>query len=308
MKRFSKITTTQLARICGVSQGTVDRALHNRGGINQETKKRILDVAKEYDYIPTAKGSNSSHSMLIGVVLFDLYNQYFSRLAMELVKTAREFNYSILFQFSEKNPENEKSAIEYFDYIGVDGIILFSVGSDSEDYLNYLRSIKKPLILIGNRMEGLRYVGIDDSQAMFDLTMRFTQQSFQGDLVYYAPILKEKLHSLNAQKLRLEGFIKAAKAMDKSYRVALSSDELQNVGALIASTDHHLIKALNCLAYPHNIPLAGFDNSDLLKMLPVPILTVECHTENIAKECMNYLLGRDYKATVSHDTVYSNNN
>ena len=36
--RFSKITTTQLARICGVSQGTVDRALNNRGGINPETE------------------------------------------------------------------------------------------------------------------------------------------------------------------------------------------------------------------------------------------------------------------------------
>ena len=34
MKRFSKVTTTKLARICGVSQGTVDRALHNRSGVD----------------------------------------------------------------------------------------------------------------------------------------------------------------------------------------------------------------------------------------------------------------------------------
>ena len=36
MKCFSKITTPKLARICGVFQGTVSRALHNRAGINED--------------------------------------------------------------------------------------------------------------------------------------------------------------------------------------------------------------------------------------------------------------------------------
>ena len=125
MKRFSKITTTQLARICGVSQGTVDRALHNRGGINPETKARILKIAKEYDYHPNIQMGDHANSMLIGVILLDLYNEYFSKLAMSLVNEARRFGYSIIFQFSEKEIKNEKKALEYFDYIGVDGIILF---------------------------------------------------------------------------------------------------------------------------------------------------------------------------------------
>ena len=90
MKCFSKITTTQLARICGVSQGTVDRALHNRSGINPETRARILEVAKEYDYRPNIQMGDRANSMLIGVVLFDLYNEYFSKLAMSLVNEARK--------------------------------------------------------------------------------------------------------------------------------------------------------------------------------------------------------------------------
>ena len=69
MKRFSKITTTQLARICGVSQGTVDRALHDRGDINPKTKEKILKVAKEYDYSPSLTVAEQGNSMLIGVVL-----------------------------------------------------------------------------------------------------------------------------------------------------------------------------------------------------------------------------------------------
>ena len=103
MKRFSKITTTQLARICGVSQGTVDRALHNRGDINPKTCERILEVAREYDYIPSVQNKDQANSMLIGVILFDLYNEFFSKLAMSLVNAANKAGYSVIFQFSNKN-------------------------------------------------------------------------------------------------------------------------------------------------------------------------------------------------------------
>ncbi len=177
MKRFSKITTTQLARICGVSQGTVDRALHDRGDINPKTKEKILAVAREYDYTPSLKNQTEHNSMLIGVVLFDLYNEFFSSLAMNLVNIAKKSGYSILFQFSNKNIKDEHNALEYFDYIGVDGIILFSVGSDSEEYKNYLKSIKKPLVLIGNPISDLPFIGIDNTKAMYDLTAQLIQKT-----------------------------------------------------------------------------------------------------------------------------------
>ena len=105
MKRFSRITTTQLARICGVSQGTVDRALHDRGGISPKTREKILAVAKEYDYVPSIKTkSEQGRSMLIGVVLYDLYNEFFSKLAMSLVNEAKRAGYSVVFLHGTLSP------------------------------------------------------------------------------------------------------------------------------------------------------------------------------------------------------------
>jgi DNA-binding LacI/PurR family transcriptional regulator len=46
------ISSLELARICGVSQGTVDRALHGRGEISAATKERILKAARKYGYRP----------------------------------------------------------------------------------------------------------------------------------------------------------------------------------------------------------------------------------------------------------------
>lgn len=305
MKRFSKITTTQLARICGVSQGTVDRALHNRDDINPETRARILAIAKEYDYRPNIQMDNQAGSMLIGVVLFDLFNEYFSKLAMSLVKEARKFGYSIIFQFSEKEENNEKKALEYFDYIGVDGIVLFSVGSDNEEYKNYLYSLKKPIVLIGNKLFDLPFVGIDDMKAMSDLSRKFAENMPSGDILYFAPVLKKQLHSSNAQRMRLAGFVQAMKTLKKSYRIVTDVEELSNCAGIICATDYYVLQALKHLGNPKNVHIAGFDNISVLKDIPVRVLSVEYSTDKIAEETINYILGRKYTSKVEHGLIYN---
>jgi LacI family transcriptional regulator len=305
MKRFSKITTTQLARICGVSQGTVDRALHNRDGINPETRARILEIAKEYDYRPNIQMDNQAGSMLIGVVLFDLFNEYFSKLAMSLVKEARKFGYSIIFQFSGKEEKNEKKALEYFDYIGVDGIVLFSVGSDNEEYKNYLYSLKKPIVLIGNKLFDLPFVGIDDMKAMSDLSRKFAENMPSGDILYFAPVLKKQLHSSNAQRMRLAGFVQAMKTLKKSYRIVTDVEELSNCAGIICATDYYVLQALKHLGNPKNVLIAGFDNISVLKDIPVRVLSVEYSTDKIAEETINYILGRKYTSKVEHGLIYN---
>ena len=46
------ISSIGLAKLCELSQGTVDRALHNRPGISAATRQRILDLAKKHEYRP----------------------------------------------------------------------------------------------------------------------------------------------------------------------------------------------------------------------------------------------------------------
>ncbi|HUJ73201.1 MAG TPA: helix-turn-helix domain-containing protein, partial [bacterium] len=47
-----RITSKELARICGVSIGTVDRALNNRPEISQKTREKILRVSRDLGYRP----------------------------------------------------------------------------------------------------------------------------------------------------------------------------------------------------------------------------------------------------------------
>jgi len=301
MKRFSCITTTQLARICGGSQGTVDRALHDRAGISQKTKEKILAVAREYEYVPHISTANNKKSMLIGVVLFDLYNEFFSKLAMSMVEQANKDDYSVIFLFSNKDIKAEKSAVDYFNYIGVDGIVLFSVGSDSEEYKAYLNSVKPPLVTIGNRMFDLPYIGIDDYRAMYDLTNEMLKRTNGGKIEYFAPILKKELHSLNAQKFRAFGYIDAMKASKLDYRIVKDENELScDTSGIIASSDYYVLKVLMRFGFSTDKIIAGFDNISVLNYLDKEVVTVEYSTDKIATECMNYFLRRKYIGNIQY--------
>ena len=89
----NKISMSQLAKICGVSQGTVDRALHNRVGINKETRDHILTMAKKYGYRPNGTLNTDKKSGMVGIIVFDLYNEYFSELIVEIERKLRSRGY-----------------------------------------------------------------------------------------------------------------------------------------------------------------------------------------------------------------------
>ena len=52
-------TIKEIAALAGVSRGTVDRVLNNRGAVNPETAEKIRKIAKELDYKPNRAGLRS---------------------------------------------------------------------------------------------------------------------------------------------------------------------------------------------------------------------------------------------------------
>ena len=57
MKQGNKVTINDVARAAGVSKGTVDRVLHNRGEVSAASRQQVLDVIKELGYRPNIYAS-----------------------------------------------------------------------------------------------------------------------------------------------------------------------------------------------------------------------------------------------------------
>ena len=113
------ITLNQIAEICGVSRGTVDRALHNKGNVRPAVAERIKAVANEYGYTPNRAGlalSRASHPIRIGVIMFSVQTPFMQIVLDAARREARRlaaFSVEVIFRLSPSlDPVEQVSMIE----------------------------------------------------------------------------------------------------------------------------------------------------------------------------------------------------
>ncbi|MDI3542398.1 MAG: LacI family transcriptional regulator, partial [Candidatus Atribacteria bacterium] len=95
--RLVKITINELARRSGVSPSTVSRALNDDPIISEETKRKVVQVAKELNYTPvrSRKGSfTRKRTKIIALMVTDISNPFFPEIVHGVEDLAFEFGYS----------------------------------------------------------------------------------------------------------------------------------------------------------------------------------------------------------------------
>lgn len=300
------ISTTQLAKICGVSQGTVDRALNNRKGIKSETKEKILTAAKEYGYRPNihARSIAGGRSMLLGVVVFDLKNQYFSDILIAIERECALRGYSAITMFTDKDKKKEIACIDSLYRMAADGIVICPI-NEGEEYENYLLSLNMPVVTIGNRLGKVPYVGIDNRLAMREAVEYVTSRKYDR-LIYVKPHLTGG--NTFAQKERLEEFCRICSKNSVEFAVA----ELQNAereiaagrkNAFMCPTDIYAMKLLS-LAKRYNAGLMGFDNIRLIDELSLTLDSVSYDIARAARLISDYIIeNKEISGIVGHKLI-----
>jgi len=88
------MTIKDIAKAVGVSRGTVDRALHNRPGISEETKQRVLAKVEEVGYIPNnlARALSLHRKLTIAIVVPEKSSQnpFWSQIKVGVYAAAHE--------------------------------------------------------------------------------------------------------------------------------------------------------------------------------------------------------------------------
>ncbi|RPF54301.1 LacI family DNA-binding transcriptional regulator [Aquisalibacillus elongatus] len=123
-----KITIKEIANILNVSTATVSRVLNNAGGYSEETKTRVLDVLDQYNYQTNAlaKGLRTNRTNSIGVVLPDMTNEYFAKIAISIEEFFVSKGYTINIYNVNEDANKEKLMMRDLDSRGVDGLIYVS--------------------------------------------------------------------------------------------------------------------------------------------------------------------------------------
>ncbi len=88
------VTIKQIADLCGVSRGTVDRVVNERGNVKPETKKLVLDMAKKLGYKPNPAGkalSARKHHPVVGILISSEGNPFFDEVIRGIDVAANKY-------------------------------------------------------------------------------------------------------------------------------------------------------------------------------------------------------------------------
>jgi LacI family transcriptional regulator len=304
------ITTKEIAQICNVSRGTVDRALNGRSGISDVTRERIQRVAREQNYRPHLIASSLSlgKSMSIGVVVFDLKNRFFSQMCNVISKVARSNGYFTYIAVSEKEIDSELQILHNLASRRVDGLIMLPI-TQGNDYIRQLKVLEMPIVTIGNHLPGIPHVSINDFDAAYDSAYYISQAGYRR-ICFVCPPLRKKGEqngtlNITSQDLRAQGF-KHYMEMNPEFKYEiLMQKDFCNVAASIArhspgktaffcSSDVYALELHKRfrewgISIPKDAGLMGFDNLDILSYINPRITTTSASIEMVGEEAIKTL-------------------
>lgn len=139
-----------VAKLAGVSQGTVSRVLRNVGYVGAETRQRVEVAAKKLGYIPNAiaRSLKTRKSGLIGLLIPGAADPYFfTTLSEGVERVARKEGLSILLGNTNDDASQEAFYIRTMVANAVEGIILTPSRGSHPD-VEHLRSSGVHAVLV----------------------------------------------------------------------------------------------------------------------------------------------------------------
>lgn len=165
------MTIKEIAKLCGVSRGTVDRVLNNRGKVKPQTQELVLRVLQEQGYTKNIAGRALTvrrMSPVVGVLLCSEGNPFFDDVIDGLQRAAEEnADYGITMRLVTMRGHEVKKQLQLIDELldGIAALVIQPINDPSiADRLRELRSDGLPVVTVNTDIaEDARscYVGSD---------------------------------------------------------------------------------------------------------------------------------------------------
>lgn len=327
-----KITIVEIAKLAEVSVATVSRIINNTGNVNEEKRKRVLELIDEYNYKPNliAKALQSSKSNTVGFVVPHINSPFYAQIFYETELIAKEQGYTVMLCNSESNKLQESNILNTLISAKVRAIVFMGGRLDDLDiekkYLREIRNVNKeiPVIACVN-VPKLECIQIYEEQK--NSTQKLLEHF--SDMGYTDVALLGGYFNVRTTDKRREEIIdNAVKYGIKIRREIIESDysveggniamqKLMKKGnlprAIICINDIVAIGALyevhkNKLRVPQDIAIVGYDNLDISRFIFPGITTIATNYKDYGQAIVNTInnienMERNCKIEISTDLI-----
>lgn len=313
---MKKVSIGTIAERLGVSKTLVSLVLNGKGdqfGISRQTQDSVRKLAEELDYQPSrmARGLRTGRSKIIGLIVADIANPFYSRIARSIEDIAGRSGYHLMVCSSDEVAEKELQLIRLLkDSQGADGIILSTTQVNAAPLQN-LRKNNYPIVLIDRVLPKFEKpaVIVDNRKGAFDAVSLLLKSGQKKTAML--TIGPSHLSSVNE---RVEGYKDALKKFniryDKKLVKEISFDHIRDevykamhellspaVGAeaVFTANNHIAVAVMEAVRrmgkrIPDDLALVSFDDVDLFRLCDPPVTAVAQPIEAIGEQAVKLLL------------------
>ncbi len=293
------VTIKDVARSANVSVATVSRVLNNSNLVSEDTKKQVQRAIRALKYLPNNLGRSLSikRTEAIGLILPDLFGEFFSELIRGVDQTAQLHKYHLLVSSSHDDRKEIEAALQMIRG-RVDGLIIMSAYIDFHT-INKNLPKSLPIVLLNCRVDDTSFdsLNINNYDGAYRMVSHLISHGHKK-----ISIIKGPKNNHDAEE-RLRGYRQALKDGNAEYdsKLELLGDFSEASGydavktmfkknlrptAIFAANDSMGVGALSAIQeagidVPEEIALAGFDDIPIVQFVKPSLSSVRVNINNL---------------------------
>lgn len=267
-----------VARKAGVSTATVSHVINETRFVKLETRKKVLRAMEGLNYClnSAARSLRSRKSNLIGLLVPDISNFFFTSIAKSVESTLKKYGYTLIFSNSNENWESEIKQIKIFNTQLIDGLIMAPAPGDHM-FLNDLLIGDYPVIFIDRKPKGYQGDCVlgDNIKGTYDAVSMMIKKGHTRigtitgllDLTTTEERLFAYKEALNDHQLKIDDHLikRGNNCFDGGYESTKELLENTDITALFVTNNSMTVGAIKYLrekqiAIPGDIAIIGFDD------------------------------------------------
>lgn len=323
---LKKTTIKDVAKKSGFSPTTVSRVLNENYPVKSETREKILKAVHELQFNrnTTARNLRIKKSGLMALVVADINNTYYSKIAKRVGDGLFDEDYNLLVCNTDEIEDKENKILSMLTNKGVD-VIAIASSANTPDFIKSMFDLGNKIVLLDRdlNIKGIPFIGSDNFKSSKQLTEYVIKKGHkriafvsgpegvvtaQDRLRGYQAALLENNLNLNEYNIvpgqfkkneafsAIKNFLLLNVESTNPYTTIVSSNNLMTAGIIAAVNDMGL-------KIPDDISLVSFGSVDMQEIISPQITHIDQNETELAKVTLETML-----KLAKEETLNSNEN